>query len=70
MNQAAAAARAVLFDFDFTLADSSDGITVCMNHALGLLGLSPAPASAIRRTIGLDLDTGLQLFLVAGSHRH
>ena len=33
MNQAVAAARAVLFDFDFTLADSSEGIVVCMNHA-------------------------------------
>ena len=59
MNQAVAAARAVLFDFDFTLADSSEGIVVCMNHALARLGLPPAPADAIRRTIGLDLHTAL-----------
>ena len=59
MNRAVAAARAVLFDFDFTLADSSEGIVVCMNHALARLGLPPAPADAIRRTIGLDLHTAL-----------
>ncbi|MCY4398484.1 MAG: HAD-IA family hydrolase [Gemmatimonadetes bacterium] len=61
MNQAVAAARAVLFDFDFTLADSSEGITVCMNHALGRLGLPPASADAIRKTIGLDLHTALRV---------
>lgn len=59
VHPAVAPARAVLFDFDFTLADSSDGVVVCMNHALGRLGLPPAPAEAIRRTIGLDLPTAL-----------
>ena len=59
IHPAVAPARAVLFDFDFTLADSSEGIVVCMNHALGRLGLAPAPADAIRRTIGLDLHTAL-----------
>ena len=59
VHPAIAPARAVLFDFDFTLADSSEGVVVCMNHALGRLGLPPAPADAIRRTIGLDLPTAL-----------
>ncbi|MDE2982777.1 MAG: HAD family hydrolase [Gemmatimonadota bacterium] len=59
IHPAVAPARAVLFDFDFTLADSSEGIVACMNHALGRLGLPPAPAHAIRRTIGLDLGTAL-----------
>ncbi|MCY3547868.1 MAG: HAD-IA family hydrolase [Gemmatimonadetes bacterium] len=59
IHPAVAPARAVLFDFDFTLADSSEGIVACMNHALGRLGLPPAPADAIRRTIGLDLGTAL-----------
>lgn len=59
IHQAIAPARAVLFDFDFTLADSAEGIVVCMNHALGRLGLPPAPSDAIRRTIGLDLRTAL-----------
>ena len=59
MTVAEAATRAVLFDFDFTLADSSAGVVVCMNHALNRLGHPPAPADAIRRTIGLDLPTAL-----------
>ena len=59
IHPAVAPARAILFDFDFTLADSSDGIVACMNHALGRLGLPPAPADAVRRTIGLDLGTAL-----------
>ena len=59
VHPAVAPARAVLFDFDYTLADSSEGIVVCMNHALGRLGLPPAAAHAIRRTIGLDPRTAL-----------
>ena len=59
VHPAVAPARAVLFDFDFTLADSSEGVVASMNHALGRLGLPPAPADAIRRTIGLDLPTAL-----------
>ncbi len=59
VHPAVATASAVLFDFDFTLADSSEGVVVCMNDALGRLGLPPAPADAIRRTIGLDLPTAL-----------
>ena len=61
LHPAIASARAVLFDFDFTLADSSEGVVVCMNHALDRLGLPPAPADAIRRTIGLDLHTALRI---------
>lgn len=59
IHPALAHARAVLFDFDYTLADSSTGVVVCMNHALSRLGLPPAPEDAIRRTIGLDLITVL-----------
>ena len=59
IHAAVAHARAVLFDFDFTLADSSGAVVVCMNHALSCLGLPPAPENAIRRTIGLDLVTAL-----------
>ena len=59
IHAAIADARAVLFDFDFTLADSSKGVVACMNHALARLGLPAAPADAIRRTIGLDLTTAL-----------
>ena len=59
IHAAIANASAVMFDFDFTLADSSRGVVVCMNHALSRLGIPAAPADAIRRTIGLDLTTAL-----------
>ncbi len=59
IHPAVADARAVLFDFDFTLADSARGVVICCNHALSKLGLPAAPADAIRRTIGLDLSTAL-----------
>ena len=49
----------MFFDFDFTLADSSSGVVVCVNHALSRLGLPSAPDDAIRQTIGLDLITVL-----------
>lgn len=50
-----ASARVVLFDFDYTLADSSVGIIESVNWALAKLGMSPRPEGAIRRTIGLSL---------------
>ena len=57
-----------MFDFDFTLADSSGAVAICVNHALSRLGLPEAPGDAIARTIGLDLTTVLAI--VAGEeHR-
>lgn len=53
--------RALLFDFDYTLADSSDGIVRCTNHALEQLGFPAADPDAIRRTIGLPLETMFRL---------
>ena len=47
--------RAVIFDFDYTLADASDGIVDCVGHALSAMGLPAADPAAIRRTIGLIL---------------
>ena len=58
--------RTILFDFDYTLADSSPAVIVCANFALQELGLPPAEPNAIRRTIGLSLaETFVRL---AGSH--
>ena len=48
---------AVLFDFDFTLGDSSAGIVECVNHALTRMGLDEAAPEAIASTIGLSLET-------------
>ena len=47
--------KAVLFDFDYTLADSSRGVVECINYALSGMGLSQVSAEKIRRTIGLSL---------------
>ena len=51
--------QSVIFDFDYTLADSSDGVIECVNYALGRLGLPAASDDAIRRTIGLSLPRTL-----------
>ncbi|WP_254506683.1 HAD family hydrolase [Anatilimnocola floriformis] len=47
--------RAILFDFDFTLAESSAGAIECVNHALVQLGLPPAEKEAIRRCVAYPL---------------
>ena len=44
--------KAVLFDFDFTLADSSVGIIACINYALARIGLPESPPEAILKTVG------------------
>ena len=51
--------QSVVFDFDYTLADSSEGVIECANYALGRLGLPEATDDAIRRTIGLSLPDTL-----------
>lgn len=54
--------QAAIFDFDFTLADSSRGILECVNSALDELGFSPPQSSAIVATIGFSLpDTFTEL---------
>ncbi len=45
-----------IFDFDYTLADSSRGVIECVNFALTEMGLKAAPDQAICRTIGLTLE--------------
>lgn len=57
--------RAVVFDFDYTLADSSQGAIECINFALGEMGLAPASAEACCRTIGLSLN---ETFLALAEH--
>ncbi len=47
--------HSVIFDFDYTLADSSQGITECINQALKRVGLSEVPPEAVYPTIGLSL---------------
>ncbi len=47
--------RAVLFDFDFTLGDSAEGIIHCANTALREMGLEERDPDLIRSSIGLSL---------------
>jgi phosphoglycolate phosphatase len=47
--------RAVLFDFDFTLGDSSGAIVECIRFALGRLELGPLDLETAQRTVGLPL---------------
>jgi phosphoglycolate phosphatase len=57
----------IIFDFDYTLADSSRGVIESINFALGELGLPAAAPETICQTIGLSLsDTFLK---VAGGGR-
>jgi phosphoglycolate phosphatase len=51
--------EAVIFDFDYTLADSSRGAVECVNCALAALGLPMASSEAICQTIGLSLTDTL-----------
>ena len=47
--------RAIVFDFDLTLADSTKGVIECVNFALDEMGLPRTDDERIRHTIGLSL---------------
>jgi phosphoglycolate phosphatase len=54
--------EACLFDFDYTLGDSTNGIVLCVNAAMGEMGMPACGVEAIRKTIGLTLpETFVQL---------
>jgi len=54
--------RSIIFDFDFTLADASDGIFECVTSALAALGDAPVGRDTVNATIGLPLrDTYTKL---------
>lgn len=55
--------QAIIFDFDYTLADSSRGVIECINFALDRLGLPLAGDAEIRRTIGLSLPDALTMLV-------
>lgn len=61
--------RATLFDFDYTLADSSAGAVDCMRYALAELGLPDVEAEACARTMGLSLPATL-VALAGEEHAH
>ncbi|HBZ63263.1 MAG TPA: haloacid dehalogenase [Lachnospiraceae bacterium] len=54
--------KAVIFDFDYTLGDSTNGIVLSINHALEKLNLKTQDTKTIQKTIGLSLkDTLFEL---------
>jgi len=54
--------NAILFDFDFTLADSSKGVEECVSYGFKMLNLPIPSKHNIFRTIGLSLkDTFIKL---------
>ncbi|MDO5520156.1 MAG: HAD-IA family hydrolase [bacterium] len=54
--------KAVLFDFDYTLGDSTKGIIECMDFAFEKMGCMKKSENAIRKTIGHRLqDAYVQL---------
>jgi phosphoglycolate phosphatase len=57
--------KAVIFDFDYTLADSSQGAIECINFALDQMKLARVSDEAACRTIGLSLH---ETFLTLGDH--
>ena len=59
--------RGILFDFDFTLADSSKGVLECVNYALSNLHFRKFSEEEINKTIGLSLDHKFKM-LVGNEH--
>lgn len=51
--------KAVIFDFDYTLADSSSGVVKCIRFAFERMQLPPVSAERIRHTIGLSVPDTL-----------
>jgi len=48
--------KGVIFDFDYTLADSSQGVYQCINYALERLGFPDVTYPEACKTIGLSLE--------------
>lgn len=48
--------KGLVFDFDYTLGDSTEGIVISVNYALERLGYAVAEREAVRKTIGLHLE--------------
>ena len=47
--------KAIIFDFDYTLGDSTNGIALSINYALEKLGYAVPNIADVKKTIGLSL---------------
>jgi phosphoglycolate phosphatase len=52
--------KAIMFDFDLTLADSSEGIVECTRYAFRMMGVMEVERSKIHSAIGLTLQAMFQ----------
>jgi phosphoglycolate phosphatase len=59
----------ILFDFDFTLADSSQGIFKCINYALNKMNLPEQDYNTIKYTIGHSLPETYRILTKRNSER-
>jgi phosphoglycolate phosphatase len=53
--------KTIIFDFDYTLADSSRGIIECINYAFETMNLPAVPDDAACRTIGMSLPDAFKV---------
>ena len=53
--------KAVIFDFDLTLADATKGIYQCMNHALTHFGYPTKEDQIIKKTIGYSIPDSFKI---------
>ena len=50
-----------IFDFDYTLADATEGIVSSFNYAFRTMGMEERPTNAIRKTVGLSLAESFRI---------
>lgn len=55
--------KCLIFDFDYTLVDSSKGIVKCINYSLKTMGFKEVPTLVAKRTIGLPLKEAFYSFI-------
>ena len=53
--------KAIIFDFDYTLGDSTNGIVLSTNHGLEYLGYGKAELFDIKKTIGLTMKNSYKV---------
>ncbi len=61
--------RAVLFDLDMTLIDSSRGVTFCLNRIADLFGLPPVERDRVLKTIGYPMEEAMEMLWGSFEHR-
>jgi len=53
--------KAIIFDFDYTLADATEGIVKCFNYAFEKMGFPQQDTEVIRNTVGMTIANAFTL---------